>query len=326
VTGRCRAPDPGWIEKSTEISGALLETNLILDDLWARHSRALGVEPSQYDVLRSGDVTMNPTRIMRDLVGSAMSRGVEFETGVRVEAFGTGHQRAGRLQSIRYRNDQGGYVHLRAAMFILTAGRGFDQLAKLLDVRREVRAHKSYAVVAYPALSPVNFVRMSPNERYHFNHLNVTGTGKAGLMEYSMLADSGYRRSGAETTEFVHQVDTLLESAQNYFGADALYARRLHAYECAKTEFIGETEEERRYSYWIECDATRRYASVLPGKFSFFPTVAWQTYQKVKDLLAPPRSAKGQPARFELKAGIREAADDLVADHYPYRFLSDQRE
>ena len=60
---------------------------------------------------------------------------------------------------------------------------------------------------------------------------------------------------------------------------EALYRRLLHVYECKKTEFIGDTEEERRYSYWIECDAARRCISVLPGKFSFFPTVAWQTYK-----------------------------------------------
>jgi len=64
---------------------------------------------------------------------------------------------------------------------------------------------------------------------------------------------------------------------------------------------------------------------VLPGKFSFFPTVALQTYKKVKEQLqlhgmdAQPSDRK--PPRFQADDHIKAAAAELVADHYPYRLL-----
>jgi hypothetical protein len=44
-------------------------------------------------------------------------------------------------------------------------------------------------------------------------------------------------------------------------------------------------EQKRRYSYWIEHPRDTNYVSVLPGRFSFFPTVAYQAYLRIKDLL-----------------------------------------
>ena len=322
VAGRYHAPDPDFIEKSTEITGALLEPNAELEEMCARYDRSCGVEPSRYDFLQSSDVPMNPIRIMRDLVASALAHGVEFETGVQVEAFGSGNRRIGRLESVRYQDREGAPVHVRADLFICAVGSGFEQLAPLLKVRSDVRVHKSYTLVAYPALTEMNFARMSPNARYHFNHLHVVATGSRGPIRYSMLADSGYQAGRAETPEFVNCTDLLLELAQRYFGKEALYRRLLHVYECKKTEFIGDTEEERRYSYWIECDAARRCISVLPGKFSFFPTVAWQTYKKVKELLNPQDSSNASTPSYDASQQVKTAAAELVADHYPYRFLS----
>ena len=97
-----------------------------------------------------------------------------------------------------------------------------------------------------------------------------------------MLANSGYMRD--EDPEEV-DIEPILELAERYFGKEKLYDRQLFSYECMKTEFISEEEQKRRYSYWIESNPQSNYLCVLPGKFSFFPTVAYQAYQRIKTLI-----------------------------------------
>ena len=326
VAGRCSAPVPDWIEKCEETTGSLLEANEVLERFCQSHDRTFGVEPSRYDIVRSCDVQMDPTRIMRDLVASALTNGVEFETGASIEAFGMNSGQTGRLESVRYRDRHGRFIHAKAHLFIFAVGSGFEQLSRLVTIRPRVSVHKSYMVIAHPALSDINFARMSPKARFHFNHLRMAGTGSAGRREYSILANSGYAGGGADSSEFTGGTDLLLHSAQSYFGADFLYARQLHAYECLKTEFIGQTDDERRYSYWIDLDEALGCLSVLPGKFSFFPTVALQTYMKVRQQLerfgSHERSPSIKTSRFEPTDKVKAAATELVADHYPYRLLS----
>jgi hypothetical protein len=47
-------------------------------------------------------------------------------------------------------------------------------------------------------------------------------------------------------------------------------------------------EEKRRYSYWIEHPQGTNYIGVLPGNFSFFPTVAYQGAAPARRDDAPP--------------------------------------
>ena len=167
--------------------------------------------------------------------------------------------------------------------------------------------------------------RSSPKVSFHFNHLYMTGRGAGGQIEYSMMGDSGFGAQGAATTEFLGGTDALIDSAKDYFGMDVIQSRHLFAYECLKTEFIGKSEEERRYSYWVESNEASGCLFVLPGKFSFFPTVALQTYKKVKEQLklhdTDERPNDKKPSRHKGDDQIKALATELVADHYPYRLL-----
>jgi len=164
---------------------------------------------------------MDPARIMRDLVASAMAQRADFETGVSLDTFGM-DKKTGRVASLRYRNRDGAYFHVRARLFIFAVGSGFDHLASLLAVKPSVKVIKSYMVVAYPALTSLSFARMSPKVSFHFNHLYMTGRRAGGQIEYSMLGDSGFGAQGAATSEFIGGTDSLIDSAKDYFGMDVI--------------------------------------------------------------------------------------------------------
>jgi hypothetical protein len=134
---------------------------------------------------------------------------------------------------------------------------------------------------------------------------------------YSMLANSGYTNDDSS-----HEVDIepILDSAQRYFGKDKLYRRNLFSYECVKTEFISEEEQKRRYSYWIESRPNSNYMCVLPGKFSFFPTVAFQAYQRIKTLIDFEEYIP--PSSFKPNTKAEQEAVRLVAESYPVQILS----
>lgn len=176
-------------------------------------------------------------------------------------------------------------------------------------------------IVAYPAVCDQNFVRMSTKNPYHFNHFlqRASLPSQPHPLPYSMLANSGYR---PDSDDAVTDIEPLLDSAERYFGAETLYSRQLWSYDCVKTEFISDDEQKRRYSYWIEADPRSNYLCVLPGKFSFFPTVAVQTFQRLKTLLdvaerTPPRGS----INWEQQ---RQDADQLVALPYPHQLLEHQ--
>ena len=175
-------------------------------------------------------------------------------------------------------------MNLRAKLFILAVGSGFAQQLSDLNLRVRLKTNRSSMVVVYPSLCSVNFARMSINSKFHFNHLQQTGIIDKKPVSYSMLANSGFSTQDSSSTQEVESVDILLGNAERYFGNE-LYTRKLFSYDCTKTEFISDEEEKRRYSYWIESPSGGNYLCILPGKFSFFPTVAHQVHLKVKRLV-----------------------------------------
>jgi hypothetical protein len=123
-------------------------------------------------------------------------------------------------------------------------------------------------------------------------------------MPFSMLTNS----------EFLDQ-DAILKSAERCLGHKELYAWKLYASECAKTEFLSEEEEKHRSCYWIKHARDTNDLCVLPSKLTFSPAVAHQTYPRLKDLLHledvvdhPPYSACPTSEQF---------AKMLVAAPYP---------
>ena len=321
--GQCLAPTLEQIEDYNGGLCSLIEPSGILDALCKRHDESFGVSASHYDIVKSADVSMSPSSIMRDLVASAISNGVDFETGLTIETLVTDRFRPSRLKSLVCRHQNGSLNNLKASVFIFAVGSGFKTLLPQLQLRVKVKMNKSVMAVASPSLVNLNFVRMSMKDKFHFNHLAQHANTDRGPVRYSILANSGFSNDGPdlEAAHDVADLDQLLDAAERYFGKEELYSRRLYSYECIKTEFMSEEEGKRRYSYWIEWNRESNYISVLPGKFSFFPTVAHQTYMKVKECLGfkevDPKD------RYLTDQTHEQLAQHLVAEHYPLAIVAE---
>jgi len=318
--GQCRAPSYAHIESYRDSVCSLNDTSGILDAFLKTYDKAFGLSPSLYDILKSQDFSMNTAVIMRDLVASALSNGVDFKAGMNIENLVIDRFGPLRIKSVVCRDQHGVLNHLKARLFVFAVGSGFNTFLQQLNLRVRLKMSKSAMVIASPPLAKINFARMSIKDKFHFNHFVQQANDENGGLQYSVLANSGFSKDEADVEQEVADMDSLLDSAERYFGKEKLYSRRLYSYECIKTEFISEEEEKRRYSYWIELNRDNNYISVLPGKFSFFPTVAYQTYLRIKELLEfkeVNNHTKYVPNRKNERAAI-----DLVANHYPVKILS----
>jgi hypothetical protein len=319
--GRCRAPSYTHIESYGGGGCSLNDTSGTLDELCRRHDETFGLNSPSYDILKSLDLSMNTATIMRALVASAVSKGVDFEPSTTIENLVIDRFGPMQIKSLLCRDRCGVMHHLKARLFVFAVGSNFKTLLQPLHLRVRLKTSKSAMVVASPALCKVNFARMSVKDKFHFNHLAHQANGKKGGCEYSMLSNSAYSHDDADVEQAVADVDHLLDPAERYFGKEELYSRRLYSYDCIKTEFIGEEEEKRRYSYWIEWNKDSNYISVLPGKFSFFPTVAHQTFLRVKEILELKEVTNR--IRYVPNQSSEQVAKDLVADPYPLKIVSE---
>jgi hypothetical protein len=320
LAGGCQAPTYAQIEGYRGDACSLRDSSGILADICRRFDQSFSLPPSTYDILKSSDVSLNTALIMRDLVASALANGVEFETGVTIENLVLDRFGTMRVNSLLCRGQRRFPMHLKAKLFVFAVGAGFDRYLQELQLRVRLQVSHSAMVVAWPALSTINFARMSIKPKFHFNHVLQRAMGAHSALQFSMLANSGFLAQNANVAEKVADIDAILEMAERYFGREALYTRKLYAYECAKTEFLSEEEEKRRYSYWIEHPRDTNYIGVVPGKFSFFPTVAYQTYLRIKELLQLEARVHRTP--YQADPQSVQLTKQLVADAYPVQILT----
>jgi glycine/D-amino acid oxidase-like deaminating enzyme len=292
-----------------------------LQEICARYQRSYDLEPGRHEFIRSHDVTMNTTTILHDLVASAIANGVDFETGVTIDKLIFDRGEPMQISSVLCRDEQGRISHIKAKTFVLAMGAGLQKLLPQLTLRTQLKVSKSTMIVASPSLTPINFARISVKDKFHFNHLVRQSPLEPRYSEYSMLANSRFCEEDSGVESSVSNADSLLEAAERYFGAKALYSRELHSYDCLKTEFISDEDEKRRYSYWIERKGNS--VCVLPGKFSFFATVAYQSYLEIKKSLGfveVQRNVKYAPDQ-----DCEMAARELVADHFARTVLLESK-
>ena len=312
VNDQCLAPTYKQVENYEKLDCSLKDSTEIIRNLCSQFDESYNMAPSNYDFIKTLDCSMHTSRILQDLVGSCLSRGVTFETGIKINKLLIDGYGKLRIKSLLCETQEGRSKRLKAKLFIFAVGEGFEPFLKDLQVRAKLKRSRSAMVVAYPALVDTNFVRMSTKTRFHFNHFVQQRELGHEKYIYSLLADSGYAND--DSNDGV-DIEPILESAERYFGKEKLYSRQLYSYECVKTEFISPEEQKRRYSYWIESDEDSNYMCVLPGKFSFFPTVAYQAYQRIKTLLdfeeTQPKYA------FQSNLNIETKANQLVAESYP---------
>lgn len=315
----CIAPSYAQVENYEGLSCSLRRSTETVRNLCSQFDNTYGIKPSNYEVLHTLDCSMNTSRIIKDLVASCLNQGVMFETGVSIDKLLIDRYGPIRLKSLICKTRQGLPKRLKAKLFIFTVGEGFEPFLADLQVRARLKQSRSAMVVAHPALVDDNFVRMSTKDRFHFNHF-VQQREKGGKkFIYSMLANSGYAKDGEPEDV---DIEPILESAERYFGKEKLHNRQLFSYECVKTEFISEEEQKRRYSYWIESNPKSNYLCVLPGKFSFFPTVAYQAYQRIKTLINFEESSPKTVFNSITLKEVKEQAETLVADSYPLQIFT----
>jgi hypothetical protein len=318
--GKCQAPTYAQIEDYEGLDCSLRYQTETVRNLCQQFDASYSFKKSNYEIVRTLDSSMNTNAIMGDLVTSALSRGVTFETGVTINKLLIDRYGPIRIKSLLCQTQQGFPKRLKARLFIFTVGEGFEPFLSDLQVRARLKRSRSAMVVAEPALVDANFVRMSTKNRFHFNHFVQHRTVGDDNFVYSMLADSGYTSDKSTEEGYDIDIEPILESAERYFGKEKLYSHQLFSYECVKTEFISEEEQKRRYSYWIESNPQSNYLCVLPGKFSFFSTVAFQSYQRIRTLLefdeCTPRLT------FDPETEYKKEADKLVARAYPLQILA----
>jgi hypothetical protein len=313
--GQCQAPSYAQVENYEGLGCSLRANPAPLQQLCQAFDQSFGFGPGDYALIRSLDCAMDTYAILRDCVASALALGVTIETGIQLETLNSDRYGPVRLKSLVYRSATGQRKHLKAQAFIFTIGAGFGPILGELQVRAHLKQSRSAMIVAYPALSGLNFVRMSTKNRFHFNHFVQSPQGEAGL-SYSMLANSGY--TNGDSPEAV-DIEPLLDSAERYFGKENLYRHHLYSYDCIKTEFVSDDEQKRRYSYWIEADPQSNYLCVLPGKFSFFPTVALQAFRRLQTLIPLVERPASWP--FAAPPEVLTQASALVAQPYPRQIL-----
>lgn len=340
--GFCRGPDRHTIEQDRprigrEASRADLgafATHPVVRDTLDRfcHQYDGNGQQSRYEYFRFLDCSMNPDRILKDLVASSLESGrVDYQPGITLETVLVGDHR--RVEGVLYREAQGRRLHVKAELFILAAGASIGELmrADMFPLEQRPQTVQSAMVVVKPALTPVNFVRMSLDPARHFNHVHRAFRHEGVSGTYSLLADSGYTNGGGEPS--AHAASHILEEAERYFGRDPLRRHAIYEYACLKTECVPAHEEGRHYSYWVGHKEDENYLCVLPGKFSMFPSVALQTYRQIREKTCFAGRAAAWPSCESLKSSLKDGtisvseassrtAEEYVAPPYPQTIIT----
>jgi hypothetical protein len=192
-------------------------------------------------VMKSRDRTLNTPRLTADLLNTFLAAGGELRTGARVERV-----ERGRVHS-RGTSDRCRYV-------IAAAGCHIPEVAEIA-----VKSVKSPLLVVKPALTDVNFIRMTPTLSETFNHLHHAGPSG----DYSLIGNARYWPLDAVVDEASLKAELIVRS-ERVFGT-SIDPGRVALYFGTKTEALN-GRQRRNYQYQIV--EGRDAVAVLPGKMS----------------------------------------------------------
>ena len=253
---------------------------------WTDYSRAVITKPDNPGVkldpnthfrVVGFDRPMHATTIISDLIRSLLGSGGEVKTGIeveRVEKTPGGvrvHTNAGRIMARRV---------------IITTGKW---LGHFLERPADVKVVGSPLLVAYPAVSETNFVRMTPFVEASINHLHH----QVGGVPYSLIGGGQY--VDPEDPNAVSRAsDRLVSMAKSIFPRLG-EAKVLETYLGYKAEIVGRGAE-RNYQYFIREIGQNVFVAV-PGKFSLAFSLAVNTFKRlagkepIKELLLKSHDA-----------------------------------
>lgn len=213
-----------------------------------QHNSPLGVELDDVAfVLKSRDRAMDTTLIAEDLLRSFLSTGGTLLNQTKVLSI-----ERGRLEARR--GTSGQPVSYSARHIVLATGKesaSFETKARVLI---------SPLLVVAPALTDLNFVRMSPHMRDTINHVYH----RQGELEYSVMGNAIYYDAQQWSEHLKQDVfGHMTRLARRVLGD--FEDRRARLFFGSKTE-VGGTRSMRNYLYKIIDRGD--YTLALPGKFS----------------------------------------------------------
>ena len=212
------------------------------------HESRLGVNVNNIAfTLKSRDRAMDTRLIAVDLLSSYLANGGVVKTQACVQGIerGTVNVAVGEGESPS---------RLHARHTILATGkdtRAFDA---------DTRVFLSPLLVVVPALTDINFVKMSPHMKQTINHIYH----KTDTMEYSVIGNAVYYDAQNCDTDTLNKARAaMLETARKIFGDFG--GRKLDVFFGYKTE-VTRSSSIRNYLYHIIDRDT--HTLTLPGKFS----------------------------------------------------------
>lgn len=264
---------------------------------WSDYSRDVIKKPDGRDTQLDADThfqvqgfdrPMVVGAILRDLVGSFLAHGGRIETGCDVTDVADAAD--GKLLT----TSKG---PISAHHVILAAGKWTSRV--LPEMKSKVVV--SPLLVVYPAVSTLNFVRMTPFVEKTINHLHHQVEDK----NYSLIG-GGYAADPDNAAEIETATAQLKEMALNAFPAIA-DAQVTGTYLGYKTE-ISAKVGERSYQYFIRA-IDDHLTAIVPGKFSLGFSLAVNLFKKNtgKEPSAPMK-AFGDLALVERYIGLTKHA------------------
>ena len=192
--GHAVAPSPQTIA-TLDGSATKLWSNFLPDAQPLAYLKSLfpNTEKS-YRYVKSHDVCMDAAKIMRDLVASALGTGnVTIECSADIERVFKSNYGLPIAKSVTYSvpdpSREGSRMRksVRAKVFVVCSGAATNVFAKNeFPFAGKSKSVLSSMLIAHPPFGNVNFVRMSYDQKWHFNHFfRQYRNGN-----YSILADS----------------------------------------------------------------------------------------------------------------------------------------
>lgn len=250
------------------------------------HGSTLGINLEHIAfALKSRDRAMNTKLIAEDLLRSFLACGGVVKTQAKVLSLEKGSVLA-KLES--------GETRFPARHTILATGKDTTSF------ETNTKVFISPLLVVYPALTDINFVRMSPHMEQTINHICHRKNG----LEYSLIGNAVYHDAQQESGEVLERVRTnMLGMARRVFGdfddkgADLFFGYKT---EVSSSSFI------RNYLYHIIDRG--QYTLALPGKFSLCFSLAANVC----------RHFGIEPVKA-VRLAEREAVQDAVEEPLHYR-------